>query len=522
MGKPKILAIHVVTDSRRGVKGLQQTETAAARMGRRVQSAGKYAAVGLLAVAAAGLKAAQAAADDEASATKLASALRKNAGARKADIKATEDWIDKQARAKGVADDELRPALATLVRATGNVAKSQKTLSLAMDISAATGKPLEAVTAALSKGYGGQTTALGRLLPGMDKTLLKSGDMNKITKELARTMGGTAAEAAETNAGKLARAKIAAGELEEQLGSFLLPTLGFLATALGTATTYAQNNSNTVLIAVGVFAALAATVLVVNGVMKLYAAGLAIVNGVKRIGTALTIARTAAQYALGTAWLAGRIAALAFAAGVRLVNAAMRANPIGLVITALTVVAGLFVLAYKRSSTFRGIVQATGRAASAALGWIVDKAKSVRDWFGKLGPAAGKAKDVAVGAFKLYISPITLVIDAVKRLIDWIKKIKFPKPPGWMKKAGGLVGLGGPPGPPRPGGGPPPTWVPGGGRGGPGGGGMLVAAGGSSAGGDTYNIYVQGEVLDRKGTAELLEELLVDLGRLRGRAVKLA
>jgi hypothetical protein len=47
-------------------------------------------------------------------------------------------------------------------------------------------------------------------------------------------------------------------------------------------------------------------------------------------------------------------------------NLAMRANPIGLVITALVAIGGALVLAYKKSETFRNIVQGAFRVVVAA------------------------------------------------------------------------------------------------------------------------------------------------------------
>lgn len=213
------------------------------------------------------------------------------------------------------------------------------------------------------------------------------------------------------------------------------------------------------------------------------------------------IVKTARQTIVTTANTAATKAA---ALGQRILNAAMRANPIGLLITALLIAVGLFTLAYKKSSTFRGIVQATGRAGAAAVGWIVDKAKSLLGWFGKLGPAVSKGKDIAVGAFKLYIKPITSLLDLIKKVVGWIKNIKFPKPPKWLSKVGGFVGLGGgDDGPHAPGGRMPP-----GGRGGPGDGGLFTTFGGSGSGfGTLVQIEVTGAI-DPVSTAKQIAKLL--------------
>jgi hypothetical protein len=57
----------------------------------------------------------------------------------------------------------------------------------------------------------------------------------------------------------------------------------------------------------------------------------------------------------------------AWAVAQRLLNAAMRMNPIGLIITGLTLLAGGLVLAYKKSETFRNIVNAAWAAIKTAI-----------------------------------------------------------------------------------------------------------------------------------------------------------
>lgn len=129
----------------------------------------------------------------------------------------------------GVLDDHLRPAFQSLLIATGSVTESQKALSLALDISAGTGKTLEAVGSALAKGYSGQTTALSKLSAGLSKSTLKSGDMEKITGELSKIFSGQAATAAETYAGKMARLNVASENAKETIGKGLVDAFTLLA-----------------------------------------------------------------------------------------------------------------------------------------------------------------------------------------------------------------------------------------------------------------------------------------------------
>jgi len=194
---------------------------------------GKVAGAAFLAAAAAagayaikiGVDGVKAALEDEQSQVKLASALENATGATKAQIAATEDSIDKMARATGVADDKLRPALARLSLSTNDVSKAQDLLSLALDISTQTGKPLEGVANALGKAYDGNTAALGKLGVGLSSAELKAMTFTEVQTKLSDLFGGAAAKNAETYQGRMDRLKVAFDESVEAIGYKLLPIL---------------------------------------------------------------------------------------------------------------------------------------------------------------------------------------------------------------------------------------------------------------------------------------------------------
>jgi hypothetical protein len=131
-------------------------------------------------------------------------------------------FIENLALASGVANDVLTPAYQKLLIATGNVIQSQKDLQTAMDVSMATGKDLDAVTTAISKGYLGNTTALSRLGAGLDKTLLKTGNMDAIMKKLSATFAGSTATSVDTAAGSMARITEATRQATEAIGNGLI------------------------------------------------------------------------------------------------------------------------------------------------------------------------------------------------------------------------------------------------------------------------------------------------------------
>ena len=186
------------------------------------------AAAALGAVAFAGLDAAKAAIEDEAAAKLLERQLKATTNATDEQVRATEAFITKTSLASGVADSELRPALGKLVRATGDLTKSQELLQLAQDIAIQTGKPLSAVSDALGKSYNGQHVALQKLDPSLRALIKSGGSTNEIFSALNETFGGASAEYAQTYEGQLKRVNVALDESKETIGAALLPALGGL------------------------------------------------------------------------------------------------------------------------------------------------------------------------------------------------------------------------------------------------------------------------------------------------------
>jgi hypothetical protein len=172
-----------------------------------------------------GIDGVKAAIEDEKAQTQLALALENATGATQQQIAATEQSILQMSLASGVADDMLRPALSRLVRSTGDITKAQDLLSIALDVSTATGKPLEAVANALGRAYDGQTTSLSRLGIGLSSAELKTMSFEEVQGRLSDLFGGAAARNADTYSGKIARMQVAFDEAKETIGFALLPIL---------------------------------------------------------------------------------------------------------------------------------------------------------------------------------------------------------------------------------------------------------------------------------------------------------
>ncbi len=174
--------------------------------------------------AAAGL-AARAAAQDEESQRLLKQALDNTFGATQQLTAGTEAFVKEMMLATATSDDELRPALGLLVRATGDLSKAQDLLKLSLDIAAGSGRDLSSVSVALARAANGSFTALTRLGVPISESAVKSKNLTQITKELTAAFDGSAEAAANTSAGNFRKFGIAVEELQEQFGALLLPAL---------------------------------------------------------------------------------------------------------------------------------------------------------------------------------------------------------------------------------------------------------------------------------------------------------
>ena len=170
--------------------------------------------------------------DDERAADLLKIAVQNSTGATDLQVASLENQIKKMEATTAVSDDKLRPALGNLVRATNDVEEAQGLLSLALDISAGTGRDLEAVSIALAKAQGGNLTALTRLGVSLDKDSVKAKDFESIQRQLATSFKGASDAAAKSSAGGMAQLSITIDNMYELVGSQLSPAISDLATIL--------------------------------------------------------------------------------------------------------------------------------------------------------------------------------------------------------------------------------------------------------------------------------------------------
>ena len=325
----------------KAIKEFQSLEGAGAKAGFVIKKAALPAAAAIGGLAVALGSATKAAMEDQAAQVELARTLNISASATDAQVAATENMISKMSLASGIADDDLRPALASLVRGTKDIGKAQEGLALAMDISTATGKDLATVSDALSKAYAGNFKGLRTLSPEM-ATLIKEGaDLNTVMDVLGGTFGGATAEAAGTAEGQMKRFGIAIAEAKENIGAALIPVVEKalpLLTAMGA---WAQENTTTFLVIAGAIGSIAAAILVANAAIKVY--------------TLYTQLAAAANF---------------------LLNAALMANPITLVIIAVVALIAILTALYFKFDGVRKIVDTVFDAITTGVKFSFDAIKT--------------------------------------------------------------------------------------------------------------------------------------------------
>lgn len=372
----------------KAITQLKKLETTSERAGFIAGKAFLPAVAAMGALTAAAGYSVKAAIEDSAAQAQLAKTLQNVVGATDAQISATEKSISSMAMATGVADDQLRPALASLVLGTQDLATANDALALALDVSAGTGADLATVSDALSKAYGGNYKALRQLSPQLYSMIKDGASLDEVMAELSRTFGGSAAVAANTAEGKFKRLNVALSEAAEAIGLAILPAVEAVLPYLISFGNWAQDHVGT-LMAVGTAIAAIATALIG------FKAAQVIANAVTVVTTALNWSLAASAAAANTALTIG-VGAAAIAAG-------------------LVVAAGAFMAFKAATKTSVETIKPFGPQLSEinkGLGPLPDQLEKTG---GAAKSMADKVKE-ASDALKKYLE--AALADAQKQLVD--------------------------------------------------------------------------------------------------------
>jgi hypothetical protein len=328
-----------VTRAQRAFKGLNGVvRTSALAFGALGAAAGKF-----------GFEAVKAAAQDQKAQEKLAKTLQNVTKATDVQIAANEKFITSMQFATGVNDNDLRPALENLIRATGDITKAQQLLRLGLDVSAGSGKDLQVVSLSLTKALGGNFAGLSKLGIVIPESIKKSKDFAKVQEHLNTLFGGQAAVAAQTFTGKLAIMRERLTEAQEAIGSLLLPILTKLVDAFLNNVMPAIDRVVKVIQFQGAGAGLQAlgteisnVITNLDGTAKKVKDVILLLVGMKVAVIALKIAPLIIA-SISSAFTALRIAALYGAAGVKVLGTAIKTQLISTGVGALVVALGFVI-----------------------------------------------------------------------------------------------------------------------------------------------------------------------------------
>ena len=252
-----IVSQFVPTGVEKAVKEFQNLETTGQKVGMALEKAFLPAVAAVGALAAGAVLSAKAAAEDAREQAQLARQINASTTATEAQIAATNEYIMQQELLSAISATELRPALAILVRHTGDLAKAQQLLNLAMDVSVGTGRDVFDVAERMAEGFTGVLTPLEELDYGLVQSIENGASFDDIMGSLAATFGGAVAKDAETAAGRFARMQVQMQQVQEEIGYALLPIIEKLLPTLERLAVFIGDNTDLIIgigVAVGTFA----------------------------------------------------------------------------------------------------------------------------------------------------------------------------------------------------------------------------------------------------------------------------
>lgn len=402
------IIVRIATNASDAARDVDQAASKYGKFGAAMESMVAPATIAIGAIAAFGKQATDAASSTE----QAMGAVDSVFGASADTVKA---WAASAAQAVGLSESsygQLASVAGASLKSMGldqaaAADQTGKLITLGADLAATFGGTTAEAVGALTSALRGEADPAERLGLKLNQATvaarMAADGTDKLTgtaleSAKAQTIMALAAEQAAGANGQFAResdtasgsAQIAAAEYENTkaaLGEQLLPALTAVTQALSTFTQWVSENVGLVTTLVGIVGGLAAAVLAVNAAMALANAATAVWNGLQLAWKGITAAATAVQWA----W-----------------NAAMAANPVGLIILAIAALIAIIVLVVMNWEWFRdqflAICEIVGKAAEAAWNWIKDAAGVAWDWI---------------------VGKVTEATDAIKAVIgavaDWIK-----------------------------------------------------------------------------------------------------
>ena len=266
--------------------------------------------------------------------------------------------------------DETLLKMQALLIQVGDVGPDQmkQALTAAQDLAVGLDTDLKTAALLVGKAFAGDTTTLKRYGIVLDQTELKQRGVAVVLEAIQAKFGGQAAAKAQTFAGVIEQLGNSWGDLKEKIGEWLTQSSGMLTPMLAKVTdAVAWLNTNFDSLK-PVFKAVAALI------------GVTLVAGLGALGVVIYTTVVPAIVAM---------------------NAALLANPVGLVVIAIAALVGGLYLLYTNSETVRVVFDAMANIAKKVFAVAIDLATKAITWLWKW---AIKAKDAIVGMIPKWVS----------------------------------------------------------------------------------------------------------------------
>jgi len=353
--------------------------------------------------------------------TNLASSIQNYSGQTDDSIMQTEALLLTFKNIKNVGADKIFDQ-ATMAAADMAAKMGTDASSAAIQLGKALNDPIKGV-GSLSRVGIQFTEAQKKQIAAMVESGDTMGAQKIILKELNEEFGGAAKAAGDSLPGQIEKAKRAFEDMSESLMSALMPTISGIVVFLTDLIKKFDSLPGPVKTAAVVTAALAAAMAVLAPVVGTLA-GVYQFLFVAKVQDGIVTRAGIVQYTLLRAkMIAHAAAAKVVAAAQWLLNAAMSANPIGLVVAAIAALVAGLVIAYQKSETFRDIVNAVWNAIkdTAVTVWnaikdvVLAAVDAIRETI-STGMAAAKAVWDAVWA--LFGPLVTAVWSNIKTIVQ--------------------------------------------------------------------------------------------------------
>ena len=218
-----------------GKKAFLDADKATKKLTGSVKNLGRTLGVSLSAAAVLAYgKASVKAASEDIKAQKLLANSLKNVGLAYATVD-VEGFISKMQSQTGVLDDQLRPAFAKLAGVTGSVAKTEKLMALAFDVSSGSSLDYASAVDLLSQAYVGNTKGLKQLNLGLTQAEIKAMSFDEVMALLNERFAGSGKAAIDTYAGQMSLLAAASSNASEIIGVSLLGAIDSLTGSDGIA-----------------------------------------------------------------------------------------------------------------------------------------------------------------------------------------------------------------------------------------------------------------------------------------------